>query len=69
VLDLAAVIGAIFIQELRASALLSILGFTLLWSIKDLFEQEERVKKGWFLANPKMVKKSGELVEAKKEDK
>jgi hypothetical protein len=41
----------------------------LLWSIKDLFEQEERVKKGWFLANPKRVKKSGELVEATKEDK
>jgi len=24
-----------------------------LWSILELFEQEERVKKGWFPKNPK----------------
>jgi hypothetical protein len=30
-----------------------ILGFSLLWSIYELFKQKERVKKGWFPKNPK----------------
>lgn len=34
------------------STLLSILGFSFLWSIKELFEQERRVEKGWFPKNP-----------------
>ena len=37
------------------SALVAVLGFTMLWSIKELFEQEKRVKKGWFPANPKRL--------------
>jgi len=35
------------------SSLLSILGFSLLWSIQELFQQEKRVAKGWFPKNPK----------------
>lgn len=35
------------------SSALSILGITCLWSIGELKEQQERVKKGWFPANPK----------------
>lgn len=35
------------------SALAGIAGFSLFWSIKELFEQEERVRKGWFPMNPK----------------
>jgi len=35
------------------SALLAVVGFTFFWSIKELHEQEERVSKGWFPANPK----------------
>ena len=35
------------------SSLFSILGFTCLWSIIELKEQRERVKKGWFPQNPK----------------
>ena len=37
----------LFIKNHIVSSLLSITGFTCLWSIKELFEQEERVKKGW----------------------
>ena len=55
--------GALFIPTLWASALLSVLGFTLLWSIKELFEQEQRVKKGWFPANPKRMKEEVNLEE------
>ncbi|WP_423893355.1 DUF4491 family protein, partial [Filifactor alocis] len=31
----------------------SFLGFCLFWSIKELFEQEKRVQKGWYPKNPK----------------
>lgn len=35
------------------SVLLAVLGFSLFWSIGELYHQEERVKKGWFPSNPK----------------
>ena len=34
-------------------ALCGIVGFSSLWTIKELFEQRERVRKGWFPRNPK----------------
>lgn len=34
------------------SPLLSIAGFCARWSIKELFEQEKRVRKDWFAKNP-----------------
>lgn len=37
-----------FVQSTMASAMLSIAGIVFLWSIKELFEQKERVKKGWY---------------------
>lgn len=35
------------------STLSGVVAFSSFWSIKELFEQEERVKKGWFPKNPK----------------
>lgn len=35
------------------SALLGVTGFSCLWSIHEIIEQEQRVKKGWFPKNPK----------------
>jgi len=35
--------------------LLGVLGFTCLWSIKEVFEQEKRVKEGRYPKNPKRV--------------
>ena len=41
------------------AALAGVFAFSSLWTIKELFEQRERVAKGWFPANPKrMGKKS-----------
>lgn len=34
------------------SAALAVTGFTMLWSIGELKEQTERVRKGWFPENP-----------------
>lgn len=49
----ACVAGSLFARSVLASALLSVLGFALLWSIRELFEQEQRVRKGWFPQNPR----------------
>jgi len=49
-------IASLFISNLAISVLLAVLGFSLFWSIHELFEQEKRVKKGWFPANPKKGK-------------
>lgn len=37
------------------SILFGILGFTSLWSIKELKEQETRVQKGWYPNNPEKL--------------
>lgn len=33
-------------------SLSAVLGCSLLWSIKEIFEQKKRVEKGWFPENP-----------------
>lgn len=45
-------VAALFIESLFWSALCGIVGFSSLWTIKELFEQKERVRKGWFPKNP-----------------
>lgn len=50
---LAAILSALFIADVIVSSLLGVTGASLLWSIGELFEQKERVKKGWFPMNPK----------------
>lgn len=43
---------SLFIDLSVLSILLSVLGFSFLWGIRELFEQTQRVKKGWFPSNP-----------------
>jgi len=43
---------AAFAEQIEISAILAITGFTYLWGIGEILEQEERVKKGWFPRNP-----------------
>lgn len=45
--------GSLTAKNLYASGLLGILGFSCFWSIRELFEQERRVEKGWFPKNEK----------------
>ena len=35
------------------SAICGVFAFSSFWTIKEVFEQEERVLKGWFPKNPK----------------
>ncbi len=43
---------SLFFDSVVLSAILGIFGFSCLWSIREVFEQAERVKKGWFPRNP-----------------
>ena len=45
VLGILGVIASLFID--------SVFAFSSFWTIKEIFEQEERVQKGWFPRNPK----------------
>mgnify|MGYP006782109597 CR=1 FL=1 len=47
------VFGSLFVGNSLLSTLLGVLSFSSFWSIKELFEQRERVRKGWFPKNPK----------------
>ena len=47
---------ALFIENVLVSSLLGVTGASCLWSIGELFEQKQRVKKGWFPMNPKRKK-------------
>lgn len=40
-------------RSVLVSALAGVFAFSSFWTIKELFEQKERVAKGWFPANPK----------------
>lgn len=46
-------VGALLVESVMASAMLGVASFTAFWGIRELFEQEERVRKGWFPRNPK----------------
>ena len=50
---ISSVFFSLFIEQIVLSAILSIFGFTFLWGIHEVIEQEERVNKGWFPNNPK----------------
>ena len=44
---------SLYIDNSILTASLGVTGFSCLWSIKELFKQEERVKKGWYPKKPK----------------
>ena len=47
------IIGSLLISNIILSSLTGVLGFSLFWSIHELFEQKRRVEKGWFPRKPK----------------
>lgn len=52
-LGIAGVIASLYITDIILSSLLGVFAFSSFWTIKELFDQEKRVKKGWFPKNPK----------------
>ena len=49
----ACVAASALTASVLASALLGVTGFSCFWSILEVFQQQERVHKGWFPRNPK----------------
>lgn len=47
---------SLLIEHIIVSSVVGVLAFCFFWSIMELFAQEERVRKGWFPANPKKKK-------------
>lgn len=48
---------SLFIQSTLPSILCGVVSFSSFWAIIEVFQQRERVRKGWFPANPKREKK------------
>ena len=44
--------GALSVENVFWQSLLGVGAFSLFWSIKEIFEQRQRVEKGWFPRNP-----------------
>lgn len=53
VLGIAGILLSIYVDNILVSALLGVAAFSSLWSILEIFEQQDRVRKGWFPRNPK----------------
>lgn len=44
--------AALYVKSSFWSAILGVVAFSSFWTIKELFEQKERVRKGWFPKKP-----------------
>lgn len=43
---------SLFVSNILLASVLGVIGCSCLWSILEVFEQRERVRKGWFPKNP-----------------
>lgn len=50
-------IASLLVGNIILAAVLGVAGFSCFWSILELFQQEKRVKRGWFPDNPKRARK------------
>ena len=51
-LGIAGVIASMYVDNIFIASLLGVFAFSSFWTIKETFDQEKRVKKGWFPKNP-----------------
>jgi hypothetical protein len=58
-IGIAGLIGAFFFRNIFVSSLCSIIAFSSLWGIGEVFAQRKRVEKGWF---PKREKKKNNKI-------
>ena len=57
ILGLVGTFLSLFIQSTFWSVVCGVFAFSSFWTIKEVFEQEERVLKGWFPKNPQRTYK------------
>lgn len=53
IVGFALLVLSLFISDVLLAAVIGVTGCSALWSILEIFEQRERVRKGWFPKNPK----------------
>lgn len=53
--------ATVLVKSTMASALLGVTAFSCFWSIKEVNEQVERVRKGWFPANPRRKNRDSDI--------
>lgn len=53
IIGIIAVAASLLVAQTVWSSMLGVFAFSSFWTIKELFEQRERVRKGWYPANPK----------------
>lgn len=46
------VAASFMVEDVMLSSVLGVVAFSCFWSIKEVYEQRERVRKGWFPKNP-----------------
>ena len=49
---------SILLSDIFLSTVSGVIAFSCFWSILEVFQQEKRVERGWFPANPKRQKKA-----------
>ncbi|MEQ2561896.1 DUF4491 family protein [Ventrimonas sp. CLA-AP-H27] len=66
ILGVSFLILSLWIKNIVVGSIIAVFGVTCLWSIKELFEQEKRVQKGWFPENLKRKRREEEKQRRKK---
>lgn len=56
IVGIVAATASLFVTNMYLSIFLGIFAFSAFWGIGEVFKQRERVRKGWFPANPKRIK-------------
>ncbi len=47
------VVASVLVSDVLLSSVLGVTAFSCFWSILEVFQQQERVRKGWFPRNPR----------------
>lgn len=53
VIGIIACVASVFIVSIFWSSVVAVVAFSSFWTIKEIFDQEKRVERGWFPANPR----------------
>ena len=61
VLGLACCGASVAVSDLVISILLGVVAFSSFWTIGEIFQQQKRVDRGWFPANPRRAPKTPKL--------
>ena len=45
--------ASVMVSDVLGSTVLGVVAFSSFWTIREIFDQRERVRKGWFPRNPR----------------